>query len=159
MDHPRAVAATAPARLLLYALLLLGLLLGPAEISRAGSAPTRTVYVGSEDHNLYALDTRTGHLRWRFPTGGGVVSSPAVAAGVVYVGSHDENVYALDARTGRERWHFPTGDYVDSSPAVAAGVVYVGSDDHNLYALDARTGHLRWRFQTGDAVHSSPTIG
>src|SRR5947207_2285217 len=46
--------------------------------------------------------------RWRFDTGDGVYSSPAVVGGVVYVGSDDRNVYALDAATGQERWRFVT---------------------------------------------------
>jgi len=52
------------------------------------------VYVGSEDHNVYALDARTGAKRWVYTTGYLVTSSPAVANGVVYVGSVRSNVYA-----------------------------------------------------------------
>jgi len=40
---------------------------------------------------------RWRYERWRYETGGFVVSSPAVVAGVVYVGSWDDYVYALDA--------------------------------------------------------------
>ena len=55
------------------------------------------VYVGSNDDYVYALDARSGELRWRYETGGDVDSSPAVVDGVVYVGSEDDYVYALDA--------------------------------------------------------------
>ena len=40
---------------------------------------------------------RWRYERWRYETGGGVESSPAVVAGVVYVGSEDRYLYALDA--------------------------------------------------------------
>jgi outer membrane protein assembly factor BamB len=94
------------------------------------------VYVGSYDHNLYALDAATGAKRWSFRTGSVVVSPPAVANGVVYVGSWDGNVYALDAATGAKRWSFRIGGGpVYSSPTVANGVVYVGSSDGNVFAL------------------------
>jgi len=63
---------------------------------------------------------------WRFPTGDGVYSSPAVADGTVYVGSEDKNLYAIDAVTGKEKWRFPTGDRVYSSPAVANGIAMSG---------------------------------
>src|SRR5215469_17531921 len=56
-----------------------------------------TVYVGSSDHNLYALDAASGALRWKFATGGRVTSSPAVAAERVYFASYDSKLYALDA--------------------------------------------------------------
>ena len=52
------------------------------------------VYVGSDDHNTYALNATTGGKLWSYTTGG-QVSSPAVANGVVYVGSFDGNVYAI----------------------------------------------------------------
>ena len=58
------------------------------------------VYVGSDDHNVYALNATTGAKLWNYTTGGYVLSSPAVVNGVVYVGSDDDNVYALNATTG-----------------------------------------------------------
>jgi outer membrane protein assembly factor BamB len=53
------------------------------------------VYVGSNDSHLYAVDAKTGREKWKFKTGGKVLSSPAVANGVVYVGSEDGYLYAI----------------------------------------------------------------
>jgi eukaryotic-like serine/threonine-protein kinase len=53
------------------------------------------VYVGSSDHNVYALNASTGTKLWSYATGDYVYSSPAVANGVVYIGSYDHNVYAF----------------------------------------------------------------
>jgi outer membrane protein assembly factor BamB len=117
-----------------------------------------TVYIGSWDLNVYALDAATGHVRWAYSTGGEVSSSPAVAGGTVYVGSADHKVYALGAAEGDVRWTYTTGDEVNSSPAVAGGTVYVGSADHKVYALDAATGQVRWAYSTGGAVYSSPAV-
>jgi len=117
-----------------------------------------TVYVGSTDHNLYALDASTGDKQWAFQTGASVNSSPAVVEGTVYVGSNDNNLYALDASTGKKQWAFQTGDRIKPSPAVVEGTVYVGSTDHNLYALDASTGKKQWTFETGASVNSSPAV-
>lgn len=85
-------------------------------------------------------------LKWVFPTGGAIVSSPAVAAGVVYVGSADGFLYAVEAATGKLRWKFAAHGDVNSSPAVAGDTVYVVSLDGNLYAVDAATGNQRWAF-------------
>jgi outer membrane protein assembly factor BamB len=126
-----------------------------------------TVYVGSGDHNLYALDAQTGSLRWKFATGNVVHASPAIAGGIAYIGSWDRYFYALDARTGKLIWKFATGDDRDiynqvgiaSSAAVADGTVYFGCRDSHLYALDARTGSLRWkRDEHGSWVIGSPAI-
>jgi outer membrane protein assembly factor BamB len=54
-----------------------------------------TVYVGSFDDHLYAIDAETGQEQWRFETDEWVRSSPAVAGGTVYVGSFDGHLYAL----------------------------------------------------------------
>ncbi len=119
------------------------------------------VYIGSTDHNVYALNAKTGALLWSYETGEWVDSSPAVANGVVYVGSEDSNVYALNAKTGVLLWSYQTGGLVDSSPAVANGVVYVGSygDYGYLYALNASTGALLWSYNTiGVGVTSSPAV-
>ena len=87
-------------------------------------------------------------VRWSFPTGDRIVSSPAWADGVVYVGSDDGNLYAVDAASGRQRWMHRTGGPVSGSPAVAGDRVYVMSYDGRLHALDAATGALQWKFAT-----------
>ena len=54
-----------------------------------------TVYVGSHDSNLYALNP-DGTEKWSFTAGKAVSSSPAIGAdGTIYVGSHDNNFYAI----------------------------------------------------------------
>ena len=117
-----------------------------------------TVYVGSNDGNVYALDAITGHVDWTAPTGGAVASSPSVVNGLVYVGSNDGSVYALDATTGKEIVQTMTGGPVISSPSVVNGVVYVGSNDGGLYALDANTGKILSDTVTGAGVMSSPDV-
>ncbi|MFI9176100.1 protein kinase domain-containing protein [Streptomyces lincolnensis] len=107
------------------------------------SSPTvvdGTVYIGSDDCTVYALDAATGTPRWTHTTGSAVSSSPAVVDGTVYVGGYDKKVYALDAATGTPRWTHTTGSAVFSSPAVVDGTVYVGGYDKKVYALDAATG-------------------
>ncbi|MFF9403827.1 PQQ-binding-like beta-propeller repeat protein, partial [Streptomyces sp. NPDC014744] len=54
------------------------------------------VYIGSDDHHLYALDAATGNKKWAYATDGKVQSSPAVVDGVVYIGSDDHHLYALN---------------------------------------------------------------
>jgi outer membrane protein assembly factor BamB len=107
-------------------------------------------------------------LRWKFATGGAVISSPSVVDGKVYVGSEDKNIYCLDARNGGLFWNFTTGFGIKSSPAVADGKVYIGPDDGYVYCLDARNGSLIWKTSAGGYIQanfvsetgliSSPTV-
>jgi eukaryotic-like serine/threonine-protein kinase len=92
---------------------------------------------------------RFSKIKWKFHTGGRVISSPAVANGVVYAGSTDGNVYAVDLDSGAQKWKFEIKARVPSSPAVSEGVVYFGSYDGQFYAVDAASGQLKWKFQTG----------
>ena len=126
-----------------------------------------SVYFGSGDGHVYALDAQSGALNWKFRTGDVVHASPAYADGVVYFGSWDSYFYAVDAKTGAERWRFHGGEDpaihnqvgFQSSPAVVDGVVYTGCRDSKLYALDAATGREKWHFDgAGSWVISSPAV-
>lgn len=94
-----------------------------------------TIYVGSEDETLLAVNRLNGELRWEYETNGPVRSSPAVGQEAVYVGGTNGNVYAVNRGDGTERWTFRTGNWVDSSPALIDGLVVVGSGDGKVYAI------------------------
>ncbi|MGB8473627.1 MAG: PQQ-binding-like beta-propeller repeat protein [Candidatus Acidiferrum sp.] len=126
-----------------------------------------TVYFGSGDTNIYALDAATGALKWKFKTGDVVHASPVLSDGTLFVGSWDSYFYALDAAKGKVKWRFKTGEDpkihnqvgIQSSAAVADGVVYFGCRDSKFYALDASTGKQLWFFPNqGSWVISSPAV-
>src|SRR6185503_7433448 len=72
-----------------------------------------TIYFGSSDRNLYAVDAATGALKWKYQTGDVVHASPAIADGMVFIGSWDSYMYALDAASGALNWRFKTGEDKD----------------------------------------------
>jgi len=117
-----------------------------------------TIYVGSWDDKLYALNP-DGTLKWSYITGGYVNSSPAIGLdGTIYVGSNDDKLYALNP-DGTLKWSYETGDSIISSPAIGFdGTIYVGSRDYKLYALNP-DGTLKWSYETGRSIISSPAIG
>ncbi len=114
--------------------------------------------VGSNDGNVYALNTSDGSSAWHYKTGGAVVSSPSVVNNIVYVGSKDHYVYALNASDGSLIWRYKTGNAVYSSPVVDNNTVYIGSNDGYMYALNAIDGSLVWRYQTRGPVSNTPAI-
>ncbi|MCB1222234.1 PQQ-like beta-propeller repeat protein, partial [bacterium] len=62
---------------------------GDDVFSSPSLAPDGTVYIGSLDFSLYAINP-DGSLKWSFPTGGIVYSSAAIADdGTIYFGSDD----------------------------------------------------------------------
>ncbi|MFA5309061.1 MAG: PQQ-binding-like beta-propeller repeat protein [Dehalococcoidales bacterium] len=117
-----------------------------------------TVYFGSEDHFIYALDAATGNLKWKYETGSFVASSPIVSGGVLYCGSNDAKLYALNAATGELIWSFSSVYSIRSSPCIADGIIYFGSDDFRMYAVNAATGKLVWKTRVNSMVNTSPLV-
>lgn len=131
---------------------VLAILMGAAALA----AQAEPMFRGNAAHTgLYdAEGPREFHrVRWAFPTGNRVISSPVLHGQTLYFGSDDGNVYAVDAATGRQVWKRATRGPVPATPAVADDTVYVGSYDGHFYAFNARTGAMRWKFATGGERH------
>lgn len=117
-----------------------------------------TLYIGSYDNNLYALDAAEGKFQWKYPTDGGIVSRPALVEGNVFIGSEDKRLHVVSARSGKVVWTYYTEGPIRSSPRIAEGHVFIGSDDYHLHAVNLATGRMAWRFEMADAVRSTPFV-
>ena len=84
--------------------------------SAAIHIPTNTVLVGCHDFNLYAIDHVSGQVRWRYPTGSLIISSPAIKGDHVYFASYDKYMYCIDVRTGDLVWKTNMDYTADGSP-------------------------------------------
>jgi outer membrane protein assembly factor BamB len=120
-----------------------------------------TVYVGSDDGNLYAINANTGAQKWKFNTGEAIQSSPTVAGNTVYFGSNDKYLYAVDAVSGVLKWKFLTKEPIEyRSPVVSNGTVYISTSNFpaygGVYAINAATGILKWNVPF--YIASSPTV-
>lgn len=68
-----------------------------------------TLYVGTRDRIVCALDAADGAVKWTFKPRGTPFSLAEGHDGVIYVGSYDGNIYSLEPTRGRLRWTFSTG--------------------------------------------------
>ena len=126
----------------------------------------KTIYVGCEDGNLYALNPDLTK-KWTFPADGNsfVYSSPAIGAdGTIYFCSGDYSdpansaLYAVTPE-GQRLWKATVGDLIESSPVIAAdGTIYFGSYDKNIYAFTP-SGSEKWRVPTNGKILASAAIG
>ena len=130
----------------------------------SASTSEATVFSGTCDGHLVALDARTGQPRSAFGTGGvvdlrtglgvpageeyGVTSAPAIYRDLVIVGSRlpedksrgpSGDVRAFDVHSGQERWRFHT-------------VPQPGEAGHDTWAADA------WQGRTGVNVWSTMAV-
>ena len=131
------------------------------EVWGAPAVSDGTVYVGSQDGNLYAISLDGGISRWpSFKAGGAIVAQPLVADGKVFFGALDGKVYAVNAESGTSAWREP----FDGGNWFWAGVI---SDGESLYAvtvkgkvvaLDPATGAMRWETNLNAMVISTPVL-
>jgi outer membrane protein assembly factor BamB len=116
-----------------------------------------TVYVGSMDEHLYALDLATGKVKWSYKMGP-VKAAVAVAGDAVYVGNADGIFHCVDAATGQKRWTYETGAEIGAGANFTNDAVLFGSGDETLYCL-TRAGKERWKFKVpGGPVLGTPVV-
>ncbi len=106
-----------------------------------------TLYAGSTDGTLFALDAASGEERWRFAAGGPIGASPALYNGRLFFGG-GAFIFAVSAVTGAEEWSVRTGSTVLASPAVNLDALVVAGHDGGLYKMRPDTGAIDWRYQT-----------
>ena len=136
------------------------------------------MYVTSSWSLVYALDAKTGALKWKYdpkvPRETGfhaccdvVNRGVAVWGDKVYVATLDGRLVALDAKTGAVAWSVVTVDQtqpytITMAPRVVKGKVIVGNSGSEygvrgyMSAYDADTGKLVWRFYTVPGDPSKP---
>jgi len=122
-----------------------------AALVLAASGYAQSMFRGDPAHSgtSAAQAPRQFHrVKWKFPTGDRIISSPVTQDKVLYFGGDDGNIYAVDSETGRQIWKRTTGGPAPCTPAVANGTVYAGSYDGKFYALNAQTGAIKWKFAT-----------
>jgi outer membrane protein assembly factor BamB/tRNA A-37 threonylcarbamoyl transferase component Bud32 len=116
------------------------------------------IYIGSYDHNIYALNLANGEFQWKYPTDGGVTTRPAAFDDNIYFGSEDNRLHAVNARTGKLVWTYYTENRVRSSPRIAENHVFFGSDDRFIHAVNILTGRATWKCETAAPVRSTPFV-
>jgi outer membrane protein assembly factor BamB len=103
-----------------------------------------TLYVGSGDVALHAIDDATGTRRWRFATGGKVRVGAVRNGAQVVFGSLDGVLYAVDAKSGELAWKRDLRAPVTTAPALLGGQIVVGTRGSVLYALRPESGETLW---------------
>ena len=137
-----------------------------------------TLYVSGSWSMVYALDAKSGELKWfynpevdrAFLAKGccdAVNRGVAYADGMVFVGTYDGRLVALNAKDGAVIWDVQTTDReqpytITGAPRIAGDKVVIGNGGAELgvrgyvSAYDIKTGKMAWRFYT---VPGNPADG
>ena len=116
------------------------------------------VYIASMDHHLYAVDAKTGTLRWSSDDLGGALVAPPTFddQGKLYLGTSDKQMIALDTQNGNQIWVYNTPGWIWSGASLQDGILYFGDLEGNLIALDSATGTEKWTVKADGAIVSQP---
>src|ERR687889_764052 len=119
-------------------------------------------YVG----NVFAFDTKTGHMIWKMSTGGGPTMGLAYDSGMTFASTAtNATIVSLNATDGRIIWRSEVlgdpkvGYSIDAAPIVWKGYVIAGSGGSglppglglvkgNITALNSTNGKIIWNLQT-----------
>lgn len=119
-----------------------------------------TLYAGSWDGKVYALDPSTGALIWEQDTGAIIHTTPAIGPeGNVYVGNEDGELHAFTA-DGIPLWElYPgTGSIVGTAAVAEDSTVYVATSSGVLYAVNP-DGGPKWSYSLWGNVNGGPALG
>ena len=88
----------------------------------------KSLYVGSLDGFLYAINETRGSVRWSISLGVGISESPVPLGDFVFAISNDDKLYKIVAATGElaKGWETPLEEISR----------FVGASEQNLYVLD-----------------------
>ncbi len=117
-----------------------------------------TIYFGSEDRYLYALNI-DGTLKWRLYLEDRITDTLTIAYdGTLYAGSRRAYLFAVNP-FGKEVWKIKLKGRPFGNPAIAAdGSLYLVTDKGWLYSI-SHTGFIRWEIKLPSLPVISPILG
>ena len=120
-----------------------------------------TLYIGSFDKKLYAIDTSTGKEKWHFDAGGAIMNTPVLQNNVLYFGTLDRYFYTVDATNGSLIWKSSemAGKWFWANPLIVNNVIYAPNMDGKVYVLNAENGqNIIAPIVIGSPISSSPVL-
>lgn len=120
-----------------------------AKISGGMTINLNTVYFGTEDGFVYALDAATGETKWQIDVRGEVLASPSIDAGIVVVSTGAGSLIGLKVSDGSEAWRYdsevpPLSLRGISTPVATNGGAIVGTATGKLQVNIIDSGIVAW---------------
>ena len=113
-----------------------------------------SVYFGSLDHKVYALNLQTGEPLWEVQLSGAINASPLFdpETGLLYVGSLGKEMVAINAESGKISWSYPEDGTISSvwaTPILQEGQLIFADETGKIISLDPKTGSFNWTIEAG----------
>jgi len=109
-----------------------------------------TLYIGTENAQVFALDAENGDIKWVTKITGEVIAQPVYDNGFVVVHTSRGDLTALDSNTGEEVWILPNAQPKlslrgSATPSISQGGVIYGRADGYVSAALLESGQPLWQ--------------
>ena len=105
------------------------------EISGGANFFKKNILFGSQDENLYCLNT-SGKELWKFKMEGPFFGSCAIIEGKTFAAGCDSTLHVLDAETGKELSNLDLGGQTGATPSIAGDDLFVGTMSNNVLGIN-----------------------
>lgn len=136
----------------------------PALVNGGPVAGINKVFYGTENGDVYALDSETGEMSWKSQVKGEVVSAPAIDSGILVINSASGILKAFNASNGEEVWNVVQDVPAltlrgTSAPVISSGGVILGTAAGELTVYILESGQQGWTAEVGEATGSTELEG
>ncbi|MEG0295320.1 MAG: PQQ-binding-like beta-propeller repeat protein [Clostridium sp.] len=127
------------------------------------------IIFGSNNKNLYSVDSTTHEEKWTFASDSSIDTTPIVDGDSI-IFTNQTSCYAVDAKSGQELWKYASGasetkkvdqwDIHAPSPILYKDLVIFPSQSGTIYAINKGDGSLAWEYAAPGVseIRSTPSI-
>lgn len=121
-----------------------------ARLSGGVTLALDTLYIGTENAQVFALDVENGDIKWMSSVSGEVLAKPVYDSDRVVIHTSRGDLIALDSRTGEELWSLSNAQPKlslrgSAAPSISQGGVIYGRADGFVSAALLQTGQPLWQ--------------
>lgn len=121
-----------------------------ARLSGGISLAINTLFIGTENAQVFALDAKTGEIKWLAKVTGEILAQPVYEKGLVVIHTTRGDLIALSSDTGEEVWNLSNAQPKltlrgSATPSIAQGGVIYGRADGYVAATLLTNGQPLWQ--------------
>ena len=103
--------------------------------------------VGCNDNHVYAANTDSGKLLWKYHVGRETKAGFAIEDGKVYFGSFDGKLRCLETKTGKVVWEKKISNQIYSTPEIVDDNIICNTASKKVFCLNKK-GWIKWFYNT-----------
>ena len=117
-----------------------------AEINSSANFYKGNVLFGSQDGNLYLLNSTDGKTIWKCETPDQIQCSATIAGNRAFVAGCDGYLHVIDLDTGEETGNTDIHSPTQSTPATLGEMVFFGTEQAEFLAVDWKAIQNKWSY-------------